>query len=109
MKTTIQFQYDDDCGHVMEIKTDEHVITLYNSEKQSFHLGDDDRYHFGDDSEIWFHYVDYTKRQSANMRIGDACMSCKITKHAYLFLKSIDLNKFIKLDVKVEFDSEDDC
>jgi hypothetical protein len=35
-------------------------------------------------------------------------MSCKITKHTYLFLKSIDLNKFVKLELKVEFDSEDD-
>ena len=108
MKTTIQFYKDADQGHVMDITTDDHSISLFHSDTQSFRLGIDDRHQFGDDKQFWIHQSESKNSQTANMLIGDASMSCKITKHTYLFLKSIDLNKFVKLELKVEFDSEDD-
>lgn len=113
MKTTIEFYYEADYAYGLIIKNDGGT---------QIQLGVDGDYDFktigtsmawegayicgGSNNKFAFKIEadDSIKYYAVSLRGGGGfCVICPINKGAYTFLKNIDLDKFVKLNLKMEF------
>lgn len=105
MKTTIEFYYEADYSYGLIITSEVGNITLRINREYDFKtigtsMYSRDAYICGDFCfKIYGNDVVY----SATVEASGFTTTCYINKNAYVFLKNIDLDKFVKLNLKVEF------